>query len=215
MRVKPGVHTYDLEWEGFREPLSVHVVEADETLLFGAGDVSTADELAEIARDHEADAVVVEHGDADHYAGVPRLRESEPGIEVAVPAKDASFLREDGVEPDVLLEPDDVYRGVKVVGAPGHTPGNAAYLYDDVLVAGDTVVGSDSVFARASAPDSKQSSESALSVIEADWNADDEEAVDSVGNLLEHGFDTVLVTHGSNVVGDAKREVERLIDGLE
>lgn len=202
MRVKPGVHTYDLEWEGFGEPLSVHVVEADETLLFGGGDASTADELAEIARDHDVDVVVVEHGDPDHYMGVPRLRELD--IKVAVPEVDAPRLRDDGVEPDVTLEPSEEYWGVTVVAAPGHTPGNAAYVYDDVLVAGDTVVGADSRFAR------PPPSESALSVIESDWNANHEDAVASVANLLEHDFEVVLVTHGSNVVENGKQEVEAL-----
>lgn len=207
MSVKPGVHTYDLEWEGFGEPLSVHVVEAEETLLFGGGDASTADELVEIARDHGVDVVVVEHGDPDHYMGVPHLREAEPDIDIAVPAKDASFLRDDGVEPDVLLEPGSERWGVTVVGVPGHTPGNASYVYDDVLVAGDTVVGADSEFARPS--------DSALSVIESDWNADDEETVASVANLLEHDFKFVLVTHGSNVLENGKQEVERLVGDLD
>jgi glyoxylase-like metal-dependent hydrolase (beta-lactamase superfamily II) len=204
MRIKPGVHTYDLEWEGFGEPLSVHVVEADETLLFGGGDASTADELAEITRDHDVDVVVVEHGDPDHYMGVPRLREL--GVKVAVPEGDASRLRDDGIEPDFTLEPSEGYWGVEVVGAPGHTPGNAAYVYDGVLVAGDTVVGADSGFARPS--------ESALSVIESDWNADDEDAVASVASLLEHGFEAVLVTHGSNVVENGKKEIEKLVEAL-
>jgi len=206
MRVKPGVHTYDLEWEGFGEPLSVHVVEAEETLLFGGGDASTADELVEIARDHDVDVVVVEHGDPDHYMGVPRLQELD--IEVAVPEVDASRLRDDGIEPDVLLELGVEYWGVTIVGASGHTPGNAAYVYDDLLVAGDTVVGADSEFARPS------SSDSALSVIEFDWNADDEDAVASVANLLEHDFEAVLVTHGSNVLENGKQEVERLVEAL-
>ena len=206
MRAKPGVYTYDLEWEGFGEPLSVHVVEAEKTLLFGGGDASTAEELVEIARDHVVDAVVVEHGDSDHYMGVPHLRESEPDIDVAVPEGDAFRLRDDGVEPDVVLEPGDEYRGVEVVGAPGHTPGNASYVYDDVLVAGDTVVGADSEFARPSA--------SALSVIESDWNADDEEAVASVANLLEHDFETVLVTHGSNVLESGRQEVEKVVEKI-
>lgn len=204
MRVKPGVYTYDLEWESFGEPLSVHVVEAEGTVLFGGGDASTSDALVEIARDHGVDAVVVEHGDPDHYMGVPHLRESEPGIDVAVPERDASFLRDDGVEPDVTLEPGDKYFGVEVVAAPGHTPGNASYVYDDVLVAGDTVVGADSEFARPPPSD--------LSVIESDWNADDEEAVASVANLLEHDFETVLVTHGSNVLENGRQEVENVVE---
>jgi len=149
---------------------------------------------------------VVEHGDPDHYMGVPSLRESVPQVEVAVPKRDASFLRDDGVEPDVSLEPGDEYRGVEVVTAPGHTPGDASYVYDDVLVAGDTVVGADSEFTRPSP--------SALSVIEFDWNADDEEAVASVASLLGHDFEFVLMTHGSNVSENGRREVEKVVETI-
>ena len=205
MRVKPGVHTYDLEWESFGEPLSVHVVEAEETVLFGGGDASTADELAEIARDHDVDVVVVEHGDPDHYTGVPRLRELD--IEVAVPEIDASRLHDDGVEPDITLEPSKEYWGVTVIDAPGHTPGNASYVYDDVLIAGDTVVGADSRFARPS--------DSGLSIIESDWNDDDDDAVASVANLFEHDFEVVLVTHGSNALENGKEEVRKIVENLD
>jgi hypothetical protein len=38
--------------------------------------------------------------------------------------------------------------------------------------------------------------------------------VESVANLLEHGFKIVLVTHGSNVVENGKKEIEKLVEAL-
>lgn len=208
MELRDGVHTFDLEWPGMPEPLSVHVVETDgATVLFGAGDGSTADELVEVATDRGVDAVVVEHGDPDHYEGVPRLRETLD-VTVAVPEGDAPTLRDAGVHPDVELEPDTAYWGVRTIDAPGHTPGNMAYRYDGVLVAGDTVVGSDSAFA------AEDVGAGPLSVITADYNADDRQARASVSRLLEHAFDAVLVTHGSNVPEGGHAAVETLAGEL-
>lgn len=208
MQVRPDVHTYDLDWR-FDEPLSVHVLDTDEgPVLFGAGDESCADAVADVARDHGVRSVVVEHGDGDHYGGVPRLREAV-APEVAAPAGDAPALREAGVEPDRLLEPGDRYRGALAVAVPGHTPGNLAYLWEDVLVAGDTVAGVDSTFAAAgdwSGP---------LAVLGPDYNADDARARESVRNLLDHDFETVLVSHGANVEAGGREAVETLVADLE
>lgn len=207
MQVTEGVYTYDLEWNR-GEPLSVHVLETgDATVLFGAGDEFTAEALVDIARSHEVDTVVVEHGDIDHYRGVPALRESLD-LEVAVPARDAGFLLDEGIEPDRRLEDGDRYRGVRTIELPGHTPGNMAFLVDAVLIAGDTLAGVDSKYAAGgewSGP---------LTVMDEDHNAMDRRARDVVSRLADYDIETVLVTHGSNVVGDADDAIELLIDDL-
>lgn len=208
MEVRPGVHTYDLDWQ-FDEPLSVHVVETRSgAVLFGAGDESCDEAVVEVARDHDVRYVVVEHGDGDHFGGVPRLREAV-APKVAAPAGDAPALREGDVEPDRLLEPGDRYRGALAVAAPGHTPGNLAYLWNGVLVAGDTVAGVDSTFAGVgdwSGP---------LAVLGQDYNADDLQARRSVRGLLDHDFETVLVSHGANVVEGGREAVATLVEDLE
>ncbi len=208
MQVRPDIYTYDLDWQ-FDEPLSVHVVETDAgAVLFGGGDESCAEGVADVARDHDVRYVVVEHGDGDHYGGVPRLRTAvDP--QVAAPEGDAPALREAGIEPDRLLAAGDRYRGALAVGAPGHTPGNLAYLHDGVLVAGDTVAGVDSTFAGVgdwSGP---------LAVLGQDYNADDVQARESVRRLLDHDFETVLVSHGENVVEGGREAVATLVEDLE
>lgn len=203
MRLRDGVYTFDLDWPDMPEPLSVHVVETGEaTVLFGAGDESTAEELAGVAADHDPDAVVVEHGDGDHFGGVAALREAvDP--EVAAPAGDRDRLAEAGVAADSWLEPGREYRGVETIAAPGHTPGNLAYRVGGVLVAGDTVVGSDSAFAAGDV------GEGPLATIDADYSEDDGQVRESVGNLPTD-VEVVLVTHGSNVTDDGGAAVERL-----
>lgn len=209
MQVSPGVVTYDLAWNR-GEPLAVHVLETDDgTVLFGAGDDHTADELVHIAGKHGVDAVVVEHGDVDHYEGVPALREALGDVEVAVPAGDATYLEDAGIAADRLLDDDDRFYGVLAIAAPGHTPGNMAYLYGGVLVAGDTVAGADSQYAA----DGDWSGP--LAPMTPDYNADDATARESVGRLPEYDFEVVLVTHGTNVTERGQRAVETLVADLD
>lgn len=211
MEVEPGVYTYDLPWSfgGESEPLSVHVIESGErTILFGSGAEATVEDLLERVGSHDVDVVVVEHGDVDHYGGVPRLRE-EWDVEVAVPAGDAQFLEDAGIEPDHRLEADETYWGIETIAAPGHTPDNMAYRFEDVLIAGDTVCGSDSPFAA----DGEWTGRFAPLV--ADLNADDRGTRESISNLLADDFEVVLVTHGQNALSEGSREIDRLVDDLD
>lgn len=207
MEISDGVYAHGLDWQ-YDEPLWVHVVERpDATVLFGGGDESAADELVELARGHGVDAVVVEHGDGDHFGGIPALRDAL-GIEVAVPAGDAGSLREAGIEPDVELGAEETYHGIECIPAPGHTPDNMAYLADRTLVAGDTVAGADSMFA------AEGNWSGALAPMTADFNADDAQARESIPRLLEHEFESVLVTHGTSVLTGGHGAVETLANDL-
>ncbi len=197
------IYSYGVEW-GYDEPLWIHVVETDEaSVLIGTGVEQSADEVTTIASDHDVGIVIVEHGDLDHYGGVPALRDAIDDLEVAVPAGDAEFLEEAGIDVDHQLEARKTYWGIETIPAPGHTPDNMAYLYEDVLIAGDTVLGVDSRFA-----------------VESDWsgsfavsgsNVDDEQTRESVSNVTEYDFDAVLVSHGASVTDGGAAEIEKLI----
>ncbi len=210
MDVRDGVYTYDLPWSygGFDEPLSVHVIETGEaTVLFGAGMDDTADDLVEAVSDHDIDVVLVEHGDVDHYGGVPALRDAWD-VEVAVPAGDAQFLETADIEADHLLDGGETYWGVETVPAPGHTPDNMSYRFEDVLVAGDSVCGSNSPFAAEGDWSGK------LAPLLADFNNDDSQTIRSISNLLDVEYDVVLTSHGQNVLEGGYAEVERLVAEL-
>ena len=209
MGIRENVYSFDLEW-GYDEPLSVHVIDTGEaTVLFGGGAEETAAELVDIASEHGVDVVLVEHGDGDHFDGVPALREELPEIEIAAPAGDVPFLEEADIDVEHPLDAGETYWGVETISAPGHTTDNMAYRYQDVLVAGDTVVGATSIFAASG------DWNGAFAVITADYNADDADARSSVETLLEYDFDTVLVSHGENVMEDGADEIETLVDDLE
>lgn len=208
MEIRDGVHTYPVDWQ--YGDLAVHVIHTDShTVLFGSGVGDESDEqVLAIAHEHDVDAVIVEHGDMDHYSGVPALRDSVVDIEVAVPSDDAPTLWENDIEVDILMDPGESYFGVRAIEAPGHTPGNMAYLYDEVLVAGDTVVGVDSKFA------AEDDCPGKLTVATARWNDDDEATRRSVGNLREYVFDVVLVSHGNNVLENGREEIDKLVAAL-
>ena len=208
MQVRDHVHAYDIRWDAHDEALGFAVVEApEETVLFGTGVEEMADELDDIVERHGVTAVVVEHGDRDHYEGAPGLQ-ARHDLPVAVPAGDAHRLREAGVEPDVEFAVGEPIWGIETIPAPGHTPDNASYRHGDVVIAGDTVVGADSGFA---APGDWSGP---LAMVIADYSEDDAEARGSVSTLLDHDFDALLVTHGSNVLADASAAVETLVEDL-
>lgn len=209
MRVRDDLYTVSVDWQ--YGDLAVHVLDTgDHAILFGSGDGDdSAEQVVGIARDHDVDVVVVEHGHRDHYGGVPTLRDAVDGIRVAVPEGDSSTLVENDSGADLELEADETYFGVRTIPTPGHTPGNMAYLYDDVLIAGDTVVGSDSRFA------AEGEWPGEFAVAAPRWNADDARARESVGTLRNFQFETVLVTHGANALEDGRGEIDLLVDALD
>lgn len=222
MEIRDGVYTYALDWplatelgvnrrgHGNEESLSVNVVETDEgAVQIGMGHSTTADESVAVARRHGVDLAFAEHGDWDHYSAGPRLRE-ELGVELGVPEGDAEAIADDGVEADFLLSGGDEIRGIEVIDAPGHTPGNLVFLYADVLFAGDTVLGADIE----NIADDDWSGRLALSPPNRNAGGD-EAAIESVRKLLEYDFEVLLLTHGEDVLSDAKTEVEALVDDLD
>lgn len=222
MEIRDGVYTYALDWplatelgvnrrgHGNEESLSVNVVETDEgAVQIGMGHSTTADESVAVARRHGVDLAFAEHGDWDHYSAGPRLRE-ELGVELGVPEGDAEAIADDGVEADFLLSGGDEIRGIEIIDAPGHTPGNLVFLYADVLFAGDTVLGADIE----NVADDDWSGRLALSPPNRNAGGD-EAAIESVRKLLEYDFEVLLLTHGEDVLSDAKAEVEALVDDLD
>lgn len=211
MDVRDTVHAYDLPWSwgDVAEPLSVAVVEtAEATVLFGTGDDSTVENLLPVARDHDVDVAVAEHGDADHFGGIPALRD-ELDLTVAIPAGDAHFLDDAGVHYDVQMTAGETYWGVETIGVPGHTPDNMAYRYEDVLLAGDAVCGSDSAFAM----DGEWSG--ALAPLADGFNDDTERTLDSTSVLTDYDVTTVLTAHGQNALESGNEELAKLIEAID
>lgn len=104
--------------------------------------------------------VALTHAHADHVGGVAGIRERFPGVEVSIGGRDARLLAGDKTsdpgeppapakgafrkvdwKPDRLLKAGDRVGSLEVVAAPGHTPGQVAFLdvRDRSLIVGDAL----------------------------------------------------------------------------
>lgn len=102
--------------------------------------------------------IALTHAHADHVGGLDALAAALPGVEVLISGRDARFLAGDrSIDPDEpdakprgsfvqreatptgWLAPRDRVGSLVVVAAPGHTPGQVAFLdpRDRTLIVGD------------------------------------------------------------------------------
>jgi glyoxylase-like metal-dependent hydrolase (beta-lactamase superfamily II) len=102
--------------------------------------------------------IALTHAHGDHVGSVDALAAALPNVTVAISARDARFLAGDksldpgeppsklrggypkiATRPGLLLSPGDRIGSLEVVAAPGHTPGQIAFVdgRDGTLIAGD------------------------------------------------------------------------------
>src|ERR1700716_732587 len=136
------------------------VLEEDGLTLVDATMSSPAAEVTRMAGTLglELRRVALTHAHGDHVGGVAGVRERFPGVAVSIGERDARLLTGDKSlepgepqepvkgwfvnvtwKPDQLLKPGDRVGSLEVVPAPGHTPGQVAFLdiRDRGLIAGD------------------------------------------------------------------------------
>jgi glyoxylase-like metal-dependent hydrolase (beta-lactamase superfamily II) len=102
--------------------------------------------------------ILVTHAHVDHVGSVDALHKALPDVEVIFPARSARFLAGDqsldpdegegelrggiveiNTKPDRTIEAGDRVGSLEAIAAPGHTPGQMAFLdtRDRTLIAGD------------------------------------------------------------------------------
>lgn len=86
-----------------------------------------------------------------------------------------------------------------MVHVPGHSEGNACYYLKNqrALIAGDTVFGDP---------------EGGLTPPPERYCLDAKQATREIRRLLAYEFDYILITHGKDIMGDAKKRVQRLVE---
>lgn len=191
------------------EPIGSHLI--DDT-LFGTGYALSAGRLLDEIDSHGGlERVVVEHQDTDHYGALPQVVEAyDP--EVVVPEGDHGFLQRTyaGLEADRLLDDGDEVGGFRAVRVRGHTYANTSFVDESrgVLVAGDTVVRSDSDIAPA------EDWSGPLAPPADRFNLDTDRARRNLRALAGLDVEDVLLTHGEDVVGGGRDAIERLLGDL-
>lgn len=135
------------------------VLEQDGFTLIDSTVAGGADAIIAAARDHGAPIVriAITHAHGDHVGSIDALARRLPDAEVLFPARDARPLRGDtSLDPGESqkqlrgyprietratreFEPGERIGSLEVVAAPGHTPGQVAFLdtRDRTLIAGD------------------------------------------------------------------------------
>ncbi|MDI3502920.1 MAG: hypothetical protein PWR09_1046 [Archaeoglobi archaeon] len=154
--ILPGVHAYPSR--GFLGWCSVVMIESDRKILFDTGSYGDRFVLLEELekrgiRREEIDVVFLSHLHFDHCINAEIFRKSkivlseaeweyfksgefrELGDEVVPEA----IIKEFSDRVETVGEGEEIANGIEVVELPGHTPGSAALLMDEILFAGDAV----------------------------------------------------------------------------
>ena len=160
-------------------------------------------ELNEIGKTWEdIKLILITHAHGDHIENLPRVLELIGSPEVMLGAGDVDSLKEQtGVEADIGLDDGDIIGacgGIEIVGVPGHSDGNLSYYLRDekMMIVGDTIFGDD--VGNLYPPPEKYSKNAGLAACE-------------IRRLLKYDFDSLLLSHGKNILKDAKGKVGILV----
>lgn len=175
-----------------------------ETTLVDAGWPDTTGTLLSALEeeDVEPDRLFLTHDGHDHFGGLDAVM-GRYDPKLVVPAAETGLREAIDHEPDRLVVDGDRVGGMEVLVLPGHTPAPASLYLPDrrTLIAADALDGSDR---RGLEPGH-------LLPPPAAYNDDHTVTEESLERLLDYDIASVLVFHGSHVLGDAGEKLERLL----
>ena len=100
------------------------------------------------------DYILLTHGHIDHIAGTAAVKERFPQARILIGSEDLPLYRRFDLQarlfmlpaPEELPEPDDLLRGgedilgLRVIHAPGHSPGSMVFYHPEgILISGDVL----------------------------------------------------------------------------
>ncbi len=136
----------------------------------------------------------------NHVRAANRVRE-HTGARSYIHPEDAAYAKAQGAELDGELHAGEGMGALEVIGVSGKSPGEVAFLWPErkVLIVGDAVIGN---------PPGR------LSLLRESVMDDAPRLRRSVQQLLALDFDTIFVGDGVSLIGDAKRQLRKLVDGF-
>ncbi|MFP3951844.1 MAG: MBL fold metallo-hydrolase [Candidatus Bathyarchaeia archaeon] len=146
--------------------------------------------------------ILITHPHGDHIDNLPEVL-SKTGAEIMIGAEDIDELEEKtGIRADIGLRTGDTIGacgGVIAIEVPGHSKGNLSFLLPayETLIAGDTLVGDE---------------EGNLLPPPEKYCEDADEALKNISVLLDYSFNKMLLTHGKNIMDDARSRVKKLVE---
>jgi len=148
--------------------------------------------------------ILITHEHGDHIANLPVIKK-KTGAEVMAGGGDADRIKErTGVDVDRRLLHGDIIDdcgGIEAINVPGHSEGNLSFYLrrHKTMIAGDTIFGD--LEGNLIAPPEK-------------YCQDAEMAAREITRLLDYDFEILLLSHGKNLMSDAKREVANLCERI-
>lgn len=189
--------------------LKVYLLECQEGLiLFDTGympeDIEIIGrEVMEMGREwRDIKLILLTHKHGDHIGNLARLKELT-GADVASGEGEIRDIEaETGVKVDKGLRHGDyidLCGGVEAIHVPGHTVGNLSFYLSrqKAIIAGDTIFGDEN---------------GNLYPPPEEYSLDADSAKRELERLLFYDFDILLLSHGKNLLRDAKRRVKMLCE---
>jgi len=147
--------------------------------------------------------ILITHAHGDHIDNLSKVLELTGHSEVMLGVGDIEMLKEQtGIEANMGFEHGDLIDacgGIEIINVPGHSKGNLTYYLRDekTMIVGDTIFGDED--GNLFAPSEK-------------YSEDAEMARREIKRLLDHDFDRLLLSHGKNILSNAKEKVKNLLE---
>lgn len=209
VEVLKGIYAVDLSRHG-RRMLESYVLDCEEGIvLVDTGRPDDIEKIFDEVRDmgkmlKDVTLCLITHKHGDHIGNLSKVREATSAKIMAHEEEVSDIEGATGLTIDKGLKDGEIVPycgGIQAIHVPGHTRGNIIlYLRKSkLIIAGDTIFGDE---------------EGNLTPPPEMYCEDVNMAKREIKRLLKYDFDTLLISHGKNILQNAKDKVEELCQDL-